>query len=85
MEAIEFQATIGSDGTIAIPENLAKKVRRGKVRVIVIEDDRRMPDREEAGDRDRSQNYIKFLMANPIKVDSSIPLLTRDEIHDRRI
>ena len=87
MEAIEFQTTIGTDGTISIPESLSKKMHRSKVRVIILEEEQRIFDREETNDRDRDRayNYINYLMANPIKVDKSIPFLTRDEIYDRRI
>lgn len=87
MEAIEFQATLGNDGVISVPENIGSTFRRGKVRVILIEDEPKIFDRDEANDRerDRALNYIKYLMANPIKVDKSTPFLTRDEIYDRRL
>ena len=86
MQTIEFQTTLGKDGIISVPEEIGKKVRRGKVRVIVIEDESRSFDRDEINDRDRdrAQNYIKYLMANPIKVDRSKPFLTRDEIYEDR-
>ncbi len=87
MEAIEFQTTLGSDGIIAIPDNIGSKVRNGKVRVIVIEDEPSIFDRGETNDVDRSlaRDYIDFLMANPIKVDKSRPFLTRDELYDRSL
>jgi len=87
MEAIEFQTTLGKDGIISIPENIGRNVKRGKVRVIVIEDEPKMFDRDETNDRDRdrAKDYIKFLMANPIKVDRSKPFLTRDEIYGDRL
>ena len=85
MEAIEFQTTLGIDGVIAIPESLGKKVRRGKVRVIVIEEDIKPFNREETHDRelDRTYNYINYLMANPFEVDKTKPMLTRDELYER--
>lgn len=87
MEAIEFQTTLGTDGVISIPANIGSKVRKGKVRVIVIEDEPTVFDRDETNDRDRdrAQDYIKYLMANPIKVDKSKPFLTRDEIYGDRL
>lgn len=86
MEAIEFQTTLGSDGIIAIPSDVGGKVRSGKVRVIVIEEEPRISDNDETNDsdRERTRNYINYLMANPFKVDKSVPFLTRDEIYDRR-
>lgn len=87
MEAIEFQTMLGSDGIIAIPTEIGNRVRRGKVRVIVIEDESGFKDRDEVndGDLDRARNYINYLMANPIKVDKSRPFLTRDELYDRNL
>lgn len=43
--------------------------------------------RDEIYDRekDRAGNYIKFLLKNPLKVNRSIPFLTRDEIYDRKL
>lgn len=35
--------------------------------------------------RDRAENFIKWLIKNPLKVDKSIPFLTRDEIYDRKL
>ena len=85
MEAIEFQTTISRDGTITVPDDLGKKMRNGKVRVIVIDDEPKSRDQDEVDDRNqgRDKGYIKYLMANPIKVDKSTPFLTRDEIYDR--
>ena len=85
MEAIEFQTMLGSDDVITIPPGIGKKVRRGKIRVIVIEEDSPFSDHDETGDSnlDRDRNYIDYLMANPIKVDKSRPFLTKDELYDR--
>ena len=83
MEAIEFQTTLGSDGIIAIPSGINGKVKRGKVRVIVIEEETQIVD--DNADPKTIKNYIKYLMANPIKVDKSKPFLTRDEIYDRNL
>lgn len=87
MEAIEFQTTLGNDGIISIPYGLDEKVKRGKVRVIVIGDEKAFFDREETNDRDleRARDYIDYLMKNPIKVDKSRPFLTRDELYDRSL
>lgn len=86
MEAVEFEATLGSDGIISIPKDIDRKVQRGRVRVIIIEDEPKIFDRDETNDRDidRAQGYIKFLMANPIKVDKLTPFLPRDEVYDRQ-
>ncbi len=32
-----------------------------------------------------NENFINRLMENPVKVDKSIPFLTRDEIYDRKL
>lgn len=88
MEAIEFEATLGSDGIISIPNDIGKKVRRGKVRVIIIEREPAISDRGNQTtdkEQERARNYIDFLMANPIKVDKSKPFLTRDELYDRSL
>jgi len=87
MEAIEFQTTLGQDGVITIPERFDQKVRRGKVRVIVIEEDPRSVAQSAESDEDREsvRNYIRYLMENPFQVDPSVPLLTRDEIYDRKL
>ncbi len=34
---------------------------------------------------ERDKNFINRLMKNPVKVDKSIPFLTRDEIYDRKL
>ena len=83
MEAIEFQTTLGSDGIIAIPSEFGSKVRKGKVRVIVIEEEPQRVDDDT--DPQSVKNYIKYLMANPIKVDKSRPFLTRDQLYDRSL
>ena len=87
MESIEFKATFGSDGIISIPENIGSKIRRGRIRVIIIEDESRISNRDETSDREheRARNYIDFLMANPIKVNKSKTFLTRDEMYDRSL
>ncbi len=43
--------------------------------------------RDEIYDRekDRAENFINWLIKNPLKVDKSIPFLTRDEIYDRKL
>lgn len=43
--------------------------------------------RDEIYDRetDRDTNFINWLMKNPVKVDRSIPFLTREEIYDRKL
>lgn len=84
MEAIEFQTTLGSDGIISIPTEISAKVKRGKVRVIVIEEDPAISTNDGSNeDRERIRNYINYLMDNPFKVDRSVPFLTRDEIYER--
>jgi len=85
MEAIEFQATIGEDGIISVPENIGRKFRRGKVRVILIEDDLQTAETDDLNDRSGTKEYIQFLMANPIKVDRSRPFLKREELYDRAL
>lgn len=87
MEAIEFQTTLENGRTISIPEDLAKRLHNTHVRVVVLEDESFVFDREETNDRelDRVHNYIRFRMANPFMVDKSIPFLKRDEIYDRGI
>lgn len=84
MQAIEFQTIISDDSTIAIPDKLREKINRRRVRVIVMEDDLFVFDRYETNnrDRERAENYIKFRFANPFESDTSIPLLTRDEIYE---
>ncbi len=79
MEAIEFQTTLGVDGIIAIPDSLSKRMRRGRVRVIVIEDEAKAAENEP----DAARHFIKHLMANPVSVDRSSAFLSRDEIYDR--
>jgi len=83
VEAVEFQTIITGSGTITIPEDVSQKLRRGKVRIIVIDDEPKFFDRDETNDRerDRAMDFIRFLMANPIEF--STPFLTRDEIYDR--
>lgn len=83
MEAIEFQATLGDDGIISVPENIGRKFRRGKVRVIVIEDELKAVEPDDVNDRTAAKDYIKFLMANPITVDKSKPFLKREDLYDR--
>jgi len=87
MEAIEFQAFVGKDGIIKVPESLSKKIKNGKVRVIVLGEDRKPFSREEIYDRrnDRIENFIEFLLKNPVKVYKSISFLNRDELHDRKL
>jgi len=87
MEAIEFNTTLGSDGIIAIPHGLDRKVKRGNVRVIIIGEEKPFVDRDEIHDRelDRAEDYLDYLMANPIEVDKSRPFLKRDELHDRSL
>ena len=43
--------------------------------------------RDEIYDRkkERDENFINWLMKNPLKVDKSVPFLTRDEIYDRKL
>ncbi|CAN5450197.1 hypothetical protein BH20ACI1_BH20ACI1_18210 [soil metagenome] len=43
--------------------------------------------RDEIYDReaDRAENFINFLMKNPLKVDKSVPFLKRNEIYDRKL
>lgn len=45
------------------------------------------PARDEIYDRkgERDKNFINWLMKNPLKVDKSVPFLTRDEIYDRKL
>lgn len=86
MEQIEFQATIEENGTISLPESIGKKIKPGRVHVILVDAEPRIFDREETHDRerDRAWDYIEYLMENPIKIDKSIPFLSREEIYDRR-
>ncbi len=87
MEAIEFQTVLGKDGIIKIPEDFSKRINGGKIRVIVLAEDRKFLSRDEIYDRDkeRAESYIRLLMKNPAKVDKSIGFLTRDEIYDRKL
>ncbi len=87
MDAIEFQTFLGKDGVIKVPENLSKRINGAKVRVIILAEYEKPFNREEANDRerDRAENFINWLMRNPVKVDKSIPFLTRDEIYDRKL
>lgn len=88
MADIEFQATLEKDGTIAVPEDIGRLLRPGRVRVRLIDPAERVVlDRDEIYDRerDRAWNYLDYLMDHPIHVDRSIPFLTREELHDRRL
>lgn len=83
MEAIEFQTTLGKEGIISIPDNVSQQLPRGRVRVIVLSEEKTpvTPHDKYAG----AKGYIKYLMENPIKLDKSTPFLAREEIHDRKI
>ncbi len=87
MEAIEFQTFLGKDRIIKVPEAFNEKINEGKVRVIILAEEEKNFNREDIYDResDRAQNYIKWLTKNPLKVDKSVPFLTRDEIYDRKL
>jgi len=87
MEAIEFQTFLGKDRIIKVPEAFNEKINEGKVRVIILAEEEKNFNREDIYDResDRAQNYIKWLIKNPLKVAKSVPFLTRDEIYDRKL
>jgi bifunctional DNA-binding transcriptional regulator/antitoxin component of YhaV-PrlF toxin-antitoxin module len=58
----------------------------------MIEDPTHDPDfvpltQDEVYDRNnnRAENFIHWLIKNPLKVDKSIAFLTRDEIYDRKL
>lgn len=87
MEAIEFQTFLGKDRIIRVPEAFSEKINEGKIRVIILAEEKRTLNREEIYDReaDRAANFIKWLIKNPLKVDKSVPFLTRDEIYDRKL
>ncbi|MGH9949693.1 MAG: hypothetical protein ACRD6X_21200 [Pyrinomonadaceae bacterium] len=54
MTEIEFQATLEKDGTITLPENIGKELRPGRVRVKLIDAERKLFDRGDARPRTRS-------------------------------
>jgi len=87
MRAIEFQTVLGKDGIIKLPADFSEEINGGKVRVIILVEDKKPLSREEIYDRkkDRAASFIKFLIKNPLKVDKSTPFLKRDEIHDRNL
>ena len=87
MQEIEFFATLEKNGTITVPDNIGKGLRHGRVHVKLIDAEAKIFDRDEIYDRDRDRawGYINYLLSNPIKVDKSVPFLTRDEIYDRRM
>lgn len=87
MRAIEFQTFLGKDGIIKVPESFSEEINNGKVRVIVLAEEKKFLSREEIYDRqrDRAENFINWLIKNPLKVDKSVPFLTREEIYDRKL
>ncbi len=87
MIAVEFETFLKKDGIIKVPEDVKQKINNENVRVIVLAEERKIFNREETNDRDRdrAENYINMLMKNPLKVDKSVPFLTRDELHNRKL
>lgn len=65
MEAIEFQTTLGNDGIISIPSDVSSKVRSGKVRVIVIEEEPQIFDDDT--DPKSIKNYIKLFNGESVQ------------------
>lgn len=71
MMTIEFHTQIDND-TIVIPEEFREQM-KGTARVtVVLEDEEKKP----------SEDFIQFLMLNPLSIPDFKPL-TRDEIYDR--
>ena len=85
---VEFETEI-KNGNIEIPEKLRFRIKdKIKVLVSIKEAEEFVPlTRDEIYDRrrDKAENFIKWLMKNPLKVDKSIPFLTREEIYDRKL
>lgn len=89
MSVVKFEATV-DNGSIIIPLKFRNKI-KGKVEVSVQFEnkvsDSKSRTQDEMYDRkgERDKNFINWLMKNPLKVDKSIPFLTRDEIYDRKL
>ena len=72
MYAVEFQAQVTDDGSIAIPAAYRPQV-HGMVRVIILTD---APTTK--------PSIIRHLLNNPRRVDPFTPF-TRDELYDRSL
>lgn len=69
MYAIEFQTKI-QNGSISVPEKYRGRF-KDRVRVILMADEESQTD-----------NYIEYLLANPVKLREFSPL-SRDELYER--
>lgn len=89
MSVVKFQATI-ENGNIVIPMQFRNQV-TGKVEVIVSTNENGSEfvpltrDETYDGNGSRDENFIYWLIKNPLEVDGSTPFLTRDEIYDRKL
>ena len=79
MSVVKFEATV-DNGSIIIPTKFRNKI-KGKVEVSV-QFENKVSDSKS---RTQDENFINWLMKNPLKVDKSTPFLTRDEIYDRKL
>lgn len=99
MLTIEFE-TEAENGNIEIPEKYRHQL-KGKLQVVVTLKETKKSEEESHNsfflkraefDQERNlteditdENFINWLLKNPVKVDKTIPFLTRDEIYDRKL
>ncbi len=82
---LKFQATINKDGTITIPAEIGKKIKSEKVNVKIVEAKETKEKKKRLKlDDIKDEDFINYLLDHPIKVDKSVPFLTREEIYSER-
>lgn len=72
MQAIEFQTFLGKDRIIKVPEDFSEKFNGGKVRVIVLAEEKPVEEK----------SYLRELIENPVSIPNFKPM-PRDEIYER--